>query len=143
MSSEDSKAIAHRFVLEHNQAGYLATFDDLLAPQCTVHEYLPGVPESMNRAAYEQFIAMFRSAMPDINNTVEDMIAEVNSVAVRWVGKGTHTGAPLMGVPGSGAPVTAHGTYTFRLSGNHIVEIWNHWDNLNVLQKLGGMPGAK
>lgn len=87
MSSEENKAIARRFVQEHNQSEYLATFDQLLAPNCIVHEYLP---ESMDRESYNHFIAMFRSAIPDIHDTVEDAVAEGDKVVVRWKGYGTH-----------------------------------------------------
>ena len=137
---EDSRAVARRFVLEHNQADYRSTFDDLLAPECTVHEYLPGVPPSMERAAYEQFIAAFRAALPDIHNTVEEVAGSADTISVRWTGHGTHTGAALMGVPPSGKPVTANGVYVFHIADKKIVEVWDYWDNLNVLQQLGGLP---
>jgi predicted ester cyclase len=139
MSVEQNKASARRFVEEHNGPNYLAAFDDLLADGAVVHEYLPGVPESMDRAAYEQFIGSFRAALPDIHNTVESVIGEGDLVSARWTGTGTHTGEALMGIPASGAGVRAHGTYTFRFSGDRIAEIWNNWDNLNVLQQMGGL----
>jgi SnoaL-like polyketide cyclase len=66
--------------------------------------------------------------------------AEGDRVAVRWTGRGTHTGEPLMGVPASGAPVTARGVYLFRIVDGKIVEVWGNWDNLNVVQQLGGLP---
>ncbi|MBV8713809.1 MAG: ester cyclase [Chloroflexi bacterium] len=136
-----SQAVARRFVLEHNQADYRATFDELLAPGCVVHEYLPGVPPSMDRAGFEQFIAGFRAALPDIHNSVEEISGDADTVTVRWTGRGTHTGASLMGVPPSGKSVTANGVYVFRISAGRVVEVWDYWDNLNVLQQLGGLPG--
>jgi steroid delta-isomerase-like uncharacterized protein len=126
--------------MEHNQAGYLAAFDELLAPGCLVHEYLPGLPEAMDREGYNQFIAGFRRALPDIHNVVEDIIAEGDKVAVRWMGYGTHTGDPLMGAPASGNGLRAHGTYVLRFSEGKIAEVWNNWDNLNVMQQMGALP---
>ena len=137
---DPNKELARRFVLDHNQAGHVTTFDALLAPDCAVHEYLPGVPGAMDRPAYEQFIAMFRAALPDIQNSVEDIVAERDKVVVRWIGRGTHTGEPLMGVPASGAAVIARGVYVFRIVDGKIVEVWDNWDNLNVMQQLGGSP---
>jgi steroid delta-isomerase-like uncharacterized protein len=139
MSVEENKARARRFVEQHNGPDYLAAFDELLAEGAVMHEYLPGVPESMDRSAYEQFIGSFRAALPDIHNTVESVIGEGDLVSARWTGTGTHTGEPLMGVPASGASVQAHGTYTFRFSNGRIAEIWDNWDNLNVLGQLGGL----
>jgi len=136
----DTAELARRFVLEHNQADYRASFDQLLAPACRVHEYLPGVPPTLDRAAYEQFIAAFRAALPDIHNTVEDVTGDDQTAMVRWTGHGTHTGEPLMGVPPSGKTLEAHGVYVLHLAGGKIVEVWDFWDNLNVLQQLGGLP---
>ncbi len=143
MSTEQNTALARRFVLEHNQAGYAASFAELLAPDCIVHEYLPGLPYALDRAGYEQFIAMFRSALPDIHNSIEDVIAAGDKVVIRWAGYGTHTGTELMGIPASGKALTAHGIYIFRCAGGKIVEVWDNWDNLNVLQQLGGLPALR
>src|ERR1700730_17020590 len=110
MSSEENRAIARRFVQEHNQSQYLATFDQLLAPNSIVHEYLPGLPDSMDRDAFTHFIAMFRSAIPDIHDTIEDAVAEGDKVVVRWKGYGKHTGADLIGVPAGNKQVTANGS---------------------------------
>jgi steroid delta-isomerase-like uncharacterized protein len=137
MSLEQNKTMARRFVMEHNQAGYLASFEALLAPDCLVHEYLPGLPDTLDRQGYNGFIAAFRSALPDIHNSVEDVIAEGNKVVVRWTGYGTHTGEPLMGIPSSGASLKAQGTYILRFSEGKIAEVWNNWDNLNVMQQMG------
>ena len=136
----DPTELARRFVLEHNQADYRASFDQLLAPGCMLHEYLPGVPPTMNRAAYEQFIGRFRAALPDIHDAVESVNGADDAVMARWTGYGTHTGEPLMGVPPTGKAITAHGAYVFRVAGGKIAEVWNYWDNLNVLQQVGGMP---
>lgn len=140
MDTNDAEALARRFVLEHNQAEYRTTFAELLTPDCIVHEYLPGVPPTMDRPAYEQFIGAFRAALPDIHYSVDEVIVGSGSVVVRWTGNGTHTGEPLMGVPPSGNAIKAHGVYVLHLTGGKITEVWDYWDNLNVLQQLGGLP---
>ena len=132
--------LARRFVLEHNQPDYLASHDELLTPDAVVHEYLPGLPDSLDRAGYAGFIAMFRAALPDIANTIEEVIVADDQAVVRWAGGGTHTGAPLLGRSASGRPLRARGVYILRFAGERIAEVWNHWDNLNVLDQLGA-PG--
>jgi predicted ester cyclase len=82
MSVEINKALARRFVMEHNQEGYTASFEELLTPDCVVHEYLPGLPDALNRDAYHQFIAAFRSALPDVGNAIEDTVTEGDKVVV-------------------------------------------------------------
>ena len=132
----DHLALARRFLMEHNQANYLQAFDQLFGPECVIHEYLPGLPENMNRAAYEQFIKNFRDALPDIHNEVEDVVVSGDRAVVRWTGYGTHTGAALMGIPASGKSVKAHGIYILRIEQDRIAEIWDNWDNLSVMQQL-------
>lgn len=130
---------AARFVLEHNQPDYLASHEALLAPDALVHEYLPGIPAALDRTGYAGFIANFRSALPDVQNTIAEVIDGGDAVAIRWTGGGTHSGEPLMGLPATGRPVVAHGVYILRFAPDgRIGEVWNHWDNLNVLQQLGG-----
>jgi steroid delta-isomerase-like uncharacterized protein len=99
------------------------------------------MPNAVDRPAFSQFIGMFRSSLPDIHNSVEDVVAEGDKVVVRWFGSGTHTGAALMGIPASGAQVTARGIYIMSFADGKIAEVWDNWDNLNVLQQIGGLPG--
>jgi predicted ester cyclase len=141
LSTDTMTQLARRFIMEHNQADYLASHDALMTPDAIVHEYLPGLPTALDRAGYTHFIAMFRSALPDITNTAEDVIVAGDKVAVRWTGSGTHTGEPLMNQAATGRPVQAHGIYILRFDGDKIAEVWNHWDNLSVLTQLSA-PGA-
>ena len=131
--------LARQFLLGHNQPNYLAVHEATLAPDAIVHEYLPGLPSSLDRAGYAQFIAMFRASLPDVQNTILEVIDAGDRVVIRWTGSGTHTGEPLIGIPAAGKPVQAHGIYILCFAGGRIAEVWNHWDNLNVVQQLGGM----
>ena len=55
--------------------------------------------------ARKLFTPMLATA-PDVQGTIEDMVAEGEKVAVHWTFRGTHTGeSPLTGAP-TGAPFT-------------------------------------
>ncbi|MFN8535027.1 MAG: ester cyclase [Dehalococcoidia bacterium] len=95
----------------------------------------------MDRTIYGQFIEGVRAAIPAIGDTVEDLVVAGDRAVVRWTGGGIHSGAPLMGVPARTVPVIAHEIQVFRFEGDQIADVWNRWDNLNVLQQPGGMPG--
>ena len=137
MSVEQNKAIARRWGEEVWGKGSLDAIDELLAADIIFNYPPPGV--APNREAYKQTVTMFQVALPDIQYTVEDMVAEGDRVAVRWTGRGTHKGE-FMGIPPTGKPVTITGISILRIAGGKIVEEWTEDDILGVLQQLGVFP---
>lgn len=58
-------------------------------------------------------------------------------MAARWTGKGTHSGAWGEVAP-TGRRVSFSGVNVFRFgSAGKVVEIWNHRDDLGLLEQLG------
>src|SRR3954469_20820951 len=99
MSADEAEAVARDFIQRHNGPEYAAALDEILAPDCVVHEYLPGLPDGINRDGYKQFVGTLREAMPDICTHAEELVVQGDAVAIRWTGSGTHTGADLFGIP--------------------------------------------
>ncbi len=136
MTRETLEKLTRRFVIEHNAPDFRRSHEELLTPGAIVHEYLPGMPPGLDRAAYERFIAGFRAALPDIRDEVDHVVVDGGYAAARWTGYGSHRGEPLMGIPAKGGRLVAHGMYMLRFEGEKIAEAWNFWDNLNVLEQL-------
>ena len=84
-------------------------------------------------------VVPFLTAFPDWHGTVDDIIAEGNTVVNRWTGHGTHL-VELMGIPATGKPVTLTGITIFRVAGNKIVEEWTQMDQMSLMQQLGVIP---
>src|SRR5262245_65880344 len=78
--------------------------DELLTPESVCHSAIGALrgPDEFKTKA----MAMFVSAFPDLNVTVEGAVEEGDHVVVRWVATGTHTG-PGTGIPPTGRPVNA------------------------------------
>jgi predicted ester cyclase len=57
-------------------------------------------------------------------------------VAARWSGTGTHRGDGL-GFPATGRQVEFHGMTIVRVEQGKLVEGWNVFDQLGMLQQLG------
>ena len=135
MSTETNKAIVRRFFEEYTPA----VIDELLALDYQHHD--PALPPELQRgrAAYQQVVAMFYTAFPDLRTTVEETIAEGDTVVARWVSRGTHKGE-LMGIPGTGRQVAMKGISTHRVTGGKIAETWVNFDALGMLQQLGAIP---
>jgi predicted ester cyclase len=61
---------------------------------------------------------------------------EASRVAVRVILEGTHSGDGL-GSKATGRPVRIAGIVIVRIIDGQIVEGWNSWDQLGLLQQLG------
>ena len=90
----------------------------------------------------KQFVSMIRSALPDLRITLEDDIAEGNKVVSRWGAQGTHQGE-LMGIAPTGNHVAITGITIHRIENGKIVEEWENWDALGLMQQIGAIPSPE
>ena len=132
--SEENKALARR---SWEAPDNLDVIDEVYAPDLVWHD--PG-QEIQGTAEAKQFIAMYKSAFPDLSVTVEDEIAEGDKVVTRWTIRGTHQGEIEEFGPPTGRQVEMKGISISRIEGGKIVEEWNSYDNLGVIQQLGLVP---
>ena len=141
MGAEENKALVRRGTEEAWNKGNLAIVDELFADSYVSHG-ASSSQEVHGPQGAKQFVNQYRVAFPDTRITIEEQIAEGDLVASRWTGRGTHRGE-LMGIPPTGKAVTVSGTLTSRIVGGKVVEEWNHWDTMSMLQQLGvvSMPG--
>jgi predicted ester cyclase len=89
--------------------------------------------------AYKQFILMYITAFPDARFTIDDIIAEGDTVVVRYTARGTHQGN-LMGIPPTGKQASVTTIGIFRIVNGKAVEQWINCDDLGLLQQLGVVP---
>jgi steroid delta-isomerase-like uncharacterized protein len=133
MSEENNKTLARssweEIVNKHNPEA----IDEFYAPDFVWHE------PDQDIQGYEQakqFVSMYFGAFPDINVTVEDVIAEGEKAVTRWTMRGTHRGE-LMGIAPTDKQIELKGITIHRIEGGKIVEEWERYDNLGVMQQLG------
>ncbi len=137
MSTEENKATTRRvFIEEFWNQGNLPVVDELCTPNFIYHTATGPVhgPEGL-----KQFATMYRTAIPDLHITIEDMIAEEDKVVTRWTARGTQLG-PLMGIPPTGKQATVTGIVIGRFEGGKFVEGWLEFDALGMMQQLGVVP---
>jgi steroid delta-isomerase-like uncharacterized protein len=139
MLREENKELGRRFMDEVWNKGNLDFIDEVTAPNFVSHD--PAGPEDMGGGVegLRRFAEMYRSAFPDIQMTVEDVIAEGDKVVTRWTVRATHQGE-LMGIPPSGNPVAVTGISIDRIEGGKFVETWSNYDALRMMQQLGVIP---
>jgi steroid delta-isomerase-like uncharacterized protein len=138
MSTEDNKKLIHRLMEEVFNQGNTSLVDEFFAPDFVEHEELPPeMPPGIE--AVKMLPKVFRSAFPDFQVTIDDVIAEGEKVVVRSTWSGTHKGE-FMGIPPSGKSVS-FGVYdTIRIAGGKVVEHWGQMDNMTLMQQLGVVP---
>jgi steroid delta-isomerase-like uncharacterized protein len=128
--------------LEENKALVRAIFDDL-EKVLESHEsyydadwvgHFPGMPP-LDLEGHRQYSEVMNAAFPDLERTIEDIVAEGDKVVARWTAKGTNTGE-FNGMPATGKRATSSGITIFRIADGHIVEEWSESDMLGLMQQL-------
>jgi predicted ester cyclase len=80
------------------------------------------------------------TAFPDMSATVEDVVAEGAKVVARVMLRGTHRGEIEGLGPPTGRRVEMKGIGISSIEGGKIVEDWDSYDNLSVMQQLRLAP---
>jgi steroid delta-isomerase-like uncharacterized protein len=132
--SDQNKAAARTFFDIFN-SGDVDRLDEIMSPSWVDHDpQNPFAEEGLEGT--KKVISMYREAFPDLRVMVEDQVAEGDRVVTRWTATGTHQGE-LMGITPTGRNSTVTGLSMDRFEGGKIVEGWNNWDTLGMLQQLG------
>ncbi len=134
MSVEENKALLQRYVEEVWRQGNVAALDDFLAPDYRRHVSPTAAP--LTRDGQKERLAGVRAAFPDIELTVEDVLAEGDRVAFRSTLRGTHRGV-FQGIAPTGVRVTVALLDLIRIEQGRVVEQWGGPDFLDLLRQLG------
>jgi len=88
---------------------------------------------------HRELLASTFAAFPDARWIVVDQISEHDKVVTRWTFMGTHRG-PFMGIAPTEKQVVFSGICIDRFVDGKIVEEWEEWDTLGMMQQLGVVP---
>jgi steroid delta-isomerase-like uncharacterized protein len=135
--AEDKKVLARRSWEEIVNKRNPDAIDEFYAPAFVWHEP-DGDIQGYEQA--KQFVSKFFKGFPDINITVEDVLAEGDKAVSRYTIRGTHQGETEAFGPPTGKPMELKGITIHRIEDGKIVEEWESYDNLSVLQQLGIVP---
>ena len=89
--------------------------------------------------AFAETIRGLLQGFPDIQWTIEDLVAERDRVAVRWTWQATHQNA-FRGFPATQKQVTDKAVAIYQFKNNKIIHAWIETDRLGVLQQIGAVP---
>ncbi len=121
MSEAANKRIVERLFAAMS-ALELDVIDELVSREVVDHAPMSGepvfVPEALKRMA-QQFMAGF----PDLQMTLEHVMAEGDKVSCVEYSRGTHTGE-FMGMPPTGKAMEYRAAHIVRIANGQIVERW-------------------
>jgi predicted ester cyclase len=139
MSTKDLKALERHFFTEMNKgkAAGMAVIDESCAASIVFHtatgEDIRGLKD------FKQLMGGVYDAFPDMHATLDDIVVEGDKAVVRYTITGTHKGA-FMGIPATNKKGTLWGIEIDRIVGGKLVEGWERWDTLGLMQNLGVVP---
>lgn len=91
-----------------------------------------------NLEGFKDDIRYLRTAFSDLHLTIEDMVAQNDTVWVRMVARGTN-GGPFMGPP-TGKAIAITVMDVCRFQDGRLIEHWGSPDRFALLVQLGLLP---
>lgn len=140
MSIEQNRAIASRFCTEGwgTQPGWEMVWDEVVAPD-VVHYFNSEPRPIVGLKANKTFNATLFEGFPDIEHTVEAVVAEGAQVVYRTTLRGTHTG-DFLGMPATGKTARINDFTMLKIVDRKIVAWWYDCNLLALMQQLGLIP---
>jgi predicted ester cyclase len=123
--SEENKAMVRRMVEGINAGVEEATVDELFAPRAA--------------RRVKRLFAEFRTAFPDWQEEIVQLVAEGDAVAGRFRCSGTHRGEFLGEAP-TGKRMDVEEVFFLRVEEGKFVDFWGLEDSLNRMRQLGLLP---
>ena len=121
--------------VEGMNRGDVSAADRAFAPDCVVH--INGSPEpNLSLGGFKEMMSGLLAAFPDLRLTIEDQIVAGDKVATRWTAEGTNSG-PFGPVAATGRRIQTSGLILDRVVNGKVVERWEQWDQMAMLQQLG------
>ncbi len=130
-TQDDNKALVQQFYEVIINQKNLAALNQFVSPNAVNHTVPSGLPQGPS-----QFLSLHLNAFPDLQATVEDLVADGDKVIARVSIRGTHQGA-IRAISPTGKPISVMGINIFRIVNGKMVEHWGLADRLSALHQLG------
>ena len=127
-----NKTVVERLVRDIVNGGQVDLLDEVLADDFMAHGVGsgPAGPDGMRR-----LITTWRTAFPDWQDQIEEIVAEGDLVVIKIAARGTHSG-PLLGIEPTGEAVQWGMIEMVRLAEGKITEQWGYSDFSEVVRHL-------
>jgi steroid delta-isomerase-like uncharacterized protein len=133
MTMQDNLAAQQKFGSAVS-TGELELLRDLIASDVVDHD--PAPDQGAGPEGYIRMFSALRTSFPDLEVSLDQLVADENKVAIAYTIIGTHKGE-FMGVAPTGRKVRARGVQIARFRDGKMVERWGSSDQLGILQQIG------
>jgi steroid delta-isomerase-like uncharacterized protein len=138
MSLEDNKELVRKSVEEFYNAKDMSALGRLYTGDYR-HHNLPGT--DMDIEAFKEFSATGFQAWSDLELTIDDLIAEGDTVIKMWSLTCTHRG-DFLGIPANDKQISISGFSKYRIKDGKLAECWELFDTFTMMQQLGVIPAS-
>ena len=129
--ADSPRKLAERWFDEVWNQGRRETIDELLAPDCIIHD---ANQEIAGPSGFKAFYDNIHSLFSEVRVDPELSIGDGDYVLVRWVSTGKHRA--------TGRNVKITGMSLMRFHNGHAVEAWQNWDRHGMMQQIEAAPKA-
>ncbi|HEX8363306.1 MAG TPA: ester cyclase [Longimicrobium sp.] len=137
----ESETVIRRWFAEVWNERRLDRVEELWASNGVAHGLAEGGADDIHGPEeWRRFIETMLQEFAEFQITVEDVIADGEKVAARWVAEGTYHGTMLAPTPPQPQRVRMTGMTIARVVDGQIVEGWNNWDIMGMMGQLGAPP---
>jgi steroid delta-isomerase-like uncharacterized protein len=138
MSTEQNKTLVGRWWEALDQGTALQMIGETYASDYILHD--PSLPQPVHGVeGVRAFVTSVLAAFPDAQYTIEELIAENDKVVQYITVRGTHQ-AEFQGIPATGRQISVWIMVISRIANGKIVEEWQLFDALGMLQQMGVIP---
>ena len=135
MDAQKNISFVRQFIEEQANQDDTSRYEEFIAPDVLIHgpasgQKIKGLKET------RKIDTSYIQAYPQKQFIIEEILSHDDKVFVRWNCKGKHKGK-YKGISPRNPEFSIAGHSIYRIHKGKIVEIWQHWDRLGLLEQIG------
>ncbi|MDB5097799.1 MAG: ester cyclase [Cyanobacteria bacterium RYN_339] len=140
MTHEQLKDLIRRYATDVWNQGDPAALGDFVTTDVVYHDAAEALP-IRGIDALRAFVAGHQEQTPDLALEVQEVLADGDMGACRYVLTGRHVN-PFMGVAPTGKALAVPGMNLFKVRDGKFCEIWADWNVMALMVQMGAAPAG-
>jgi predicted ester cyclase len=136
--TEQDRDVGRRWFEEVWNKGRRDAIAEMLLPDSVVHE---GDIDTAGPDGFYPYYDRLYATFSGIHFEIDDTLADGDRTCLRWTFTAKHTGHGL-GVSPSDVNIRVTGITILRIAGGKLIEGWQNWDMLGLMEQIQGTRKA-